>query len=187
MYIVPPNSQLPISVCAYCRALPRSSLGQPTSIQTFIQVRHSMPVLVCIPACRHVFTGHCLMLTQVSGGLSASWLALYHFQRIQLSVIFARPISPFLYCALPTLTPYREVFLTTKWWLSIASLTTSFLCVSHSMHAGYAFLLFREEASVHRLVKNCLTEEGKLYMFVSSLTQTNKKVSHRHTYGLFTN
>ena len=30
--------------------------------------------------------------------------------------------------------------------------------------------------SVHRLVKSCLTEEGKLYMFVSSLTQTNKKV-----------
>ena len=42
---------------------------------------------------------------------------------------------------------------------------------------GYAFLLFREEASVHRLVKRCLSEEGKLYMFVSSLTQSNKKVS----------
>ena len=46
--------------------------------------------------------------------------------------------------------------------------------------AGYAFLLFREEVSVHRLVKSCLTEEGKLYMFVSSLTQNNKKVSHPH-------
>lgn len=45
---------------------------------------------------------------------------------------------------------------------------------------GYAFLLFREEVSVHRLVKSCLTEEGKLYMFVSSLTQTNKKVLNRH-------
>ena len=42
---------------------------------------------------------------------------------------------------------------------------------------GYAFLLFREEVSVHRLVKSCLSEEGKLYMFVSSLTQSNKKVS----------
>ncbi|CAI8009122.1 Cytoplasmic polyadenylation element-binding protein 2, partial [Geodia barretti] len=44
---------------------------------------------------------------------------------------------------------------------------------------GYAFLLFREEASVHRLVKSCLSEEGKLYMFVSSLTQSNKKVQIR--------
>ena len=32
--------------------------------------------------------------------------------------------------------------------------------------------------SVHRLVKSCLSEDGKLYMFVSSLTQTNKKVGH---------
>ena len=31
---------------------------------------------------------------------------------------------------------------------------------------------------MHRLVKNCLSDEGKLYMFVSSLTQSNKKVSH---------
>jgi cytoplasmic polyadenylation element-binding protein len=44
---------------------------------------------------------------------------------------------------------------------------------------GYAFLLFREEASVHRLVKSCLSEEGKLYMYVSSLTQSNKKVQIR--------
>ena len=42
---------------------------------------------------------------------------------------------------------------------------------------GYAFLLFREEVSVHRLVKRCLSEEGKLYMFVSSHMQSNKKVS----------
>jgi len=42
--------------------------------------------------------------------------------------------------------------------------------------AGYAFILFRDEVSVHRLVKTCLSEEGKLYMFVSSVTQTNKKV-----------
>lgn len=42
--------------------------------------------------------------------------------------------------------------------------------------AGYAFLLFREEAAVHRLVKSCLSDDGKFYMFVSSLTQANKKV-----------
>ena len=41
---------------------------------------------------------------------------------------------------------------------------------------GYAFLLFRDEVSVHRLVKSCLTDEGKLFMYVSSVTQTNKKV-----------
>ena len=41
---------------------------------------------------------------------------------------------------------------------------------------GYAFILFRDELSVHRLVKTCLSEDGKLYMFVSSVTQTNKKV-----------
>ena len=41
---------------------------------------------------------------------------------------------------------------------------------------GYAFLLFRDEVSVHRLVKNCVMDEGKLFMFVSSVTQTNKKV-----------
>ena len=41
---------------------------------------------------------------------------------------------------------------------------------------GYAFLLFRDEVAVHRLVKNCVMDEGKLFMFVSSVTQTNKKV-----------
>lgn len=51
------------------------------------------------------------------------------------------------------------------------------LSLPPSTCAGYAFLLFREEVSVHRLVKSCLTEEGKLYMFVSSLTQNNKKVN----------
>ena len=45
-----------------------------------------------------------------------------------------------------------------------------------SLHVGYAFLLFRDEVAVHRLVKNCVMEEGKLFMFVSSVTQTNKKV-----------
>ena len=43
----------------------------------------------------------------------------------------------------------------------------------------YAFLLFREEVLVHRLVKSCLIKEGQLYMSVcSSSTPTNKKVSH---------
>ena len=42
---------------------------------------------------------------------------------------------------------------------------------------GYAFLLFRDEVAVHRLVKNCVMEEGKFFMFVSSVTQTNKKVN----------
>ena len=44
---------------------------------------------------------------------------------------------------------------------------------------GYAFLLFREESSVQRLVKSCASEEGKLYLFVSSVTQINKKVQIR--------
>ena len=45
-----------------------------------------------------------------------------------------------------------------------------------SWSAGYAFLLFRDELAVHRLIKSCLTEEGKLFMFVSSVTQSHKKV-----------
>lgn len=48
--------------------------------------------------------------------------------------------------------------------------------LSLSLSAGYAFLLFRDELAVHRLVKSCLTEEGKLFMFVSSVTQSHKKV-----------
>ena len=46
---------------------------------------------------------------------------------------------------------------------------------------GYAFLIFQEEGSVHALIKNCAMDDGKLYMFVSSVTQTNKKVSCLHT------
>ena len=49
--------------------------------------------------------------------------------------------------------------------------------VSPCTYLGYAFLLFRDEVAVHRLVKNCVMEEGKLFMFVSSVTQTNKKVN----------
>ena len=43
--------------------------------------------------------------------------------------------------------------------------------------AGYAFILFRDEIAVHHLVKNCVSEDGKFYTFVSSVTQTNKKVT----------
>ena len=46
------------------------------------------------------------------------------------------------------------------------------------MYVGYAFLLFRDELSVHRLTKMCIAEEGKLFMFVSSVTQAHKKVSN---------
>ena len=46
-------------------------------------------------------------------------------------------------------------------------------------HKGYVFLIYEEEVSVHRLVRSCVREEGKLYVFVSSLTQINKKVQIR--------
>ena len=50
------------------------------------------------------------------------------------------------------------------------------ICVCVWLLAGYAFLLFRDEVAVHRLVKHCVMDEGKYFMFVSSVTQTNKKV-----------
>lgn len=80
-------------------------------------------------------------------------------------VILAIPIS--LYVELPRI---ELGCLLVDCMFQWSCLPPSISCV------GYAFLLFREEISVHRLVKSCLTEEGKLYMFVSSLTQTNKKV-----------
>lgn len=43
---------------------------------------------------------------------------------------------------------------------------------------GYAFLIFQEESSVHALINSCQVEDGKLFIFVSSVTQTNKKVSY---------
>lgn len=52
-----------------------------------------------------------------------------------------------------------------------------FLSVTFTPLLGYAFLLFRDEVAVHRLAKMCIAEEGKLFMFVSSVTQTHKKVS----------
>ena len=44
---------------------------------------------------------------------------------------------------------------------------------------GYVFLLFCDELAVERLIKSCFAEEGKLFMFVSSVTQSNKKVQIR--------
>ena len=41
---------------------------------------------------------------------------------------------------------------------------------------GYAFLLFANESSVHKLIKSCLLQGDKLYLFVSSLTHQDKKV-----------
>ena len=39
---------------------------------------------------------------------------------------------------------------------------------------GFAFLIFKEELCVHRLITNCLLDDGKLYMYVSSTSQTSK-------------
>ncbi len=50
-------------------------------------------------------------------------------------------------------------------------------CLSNIIIPGYAFLLFRDEVAVHRLVDHCMSEEDKLFTFVSSVTQSNKKVS----------
>ena len=56
--------------------------------------------------------------------------------------------------------------------LHVATLVTECLLF---ISAGYAFLLFRDEVSVHRLIKNCVVDKGKLFMFVSSVTESNKK------------
>lgn len=55
--------------------------------------------------------------------------------------------------------------------------------VVHSIlfYVGYAFLLFRDEIAVQRLVDHCVSEDGKLFTFVSSVTQTNKKVCSPYT------
>jgi len=41
---------------------------------------------------------------------------------------------------------------------------------------GYAFLLFTEEESIHKLVMSCLEEDDKHYMYISSPTYKEKKV-----------
>ncbi|XP_070503923.1 cytoplasmic polyadenylation element-binding protein 2 isoform X1 [Chironomus tepperi] len=44
---------------------------------------------------------------------------------------------------------------------------------------GYAFLLFQDESSVQTLIENCIVEEDKLYICVSSPTIKNKPVQIR--------
>lgn len=44
---------------------------------------------------------------------------------------------------------------------------------------GYAFLLFNEEESIHKLVMSCLEEDDKHYMYISSPTYKEKKASHK--------
>ncbi|XP_062504279.1 cytoplasmic polyadenylation element-binding protein 4-like isoform X2 [Corticium candelabrum] len=44
---------------------------------------------------------------------------------------------------------------------------------------GYAFLLFREEYSVQRLIASCVQEDDKLFYYVSSPTQKEKQVQIR--------
>ncbi|XP_065882912.1 cytoplasmic polyadenylation element-binding protein 1-like isoform X2 [Dysidea avara] len=44
---------------------------------------------------------------------------------------------------------------------------------------GYAFLLFSEEESIHKLVMSCLEEDDKHYMYISSPTYKEKKVQVR--------
>lgn len=57
-------------------------------------------------------------------------------------------------------------------------MVTYILGVCIYIYVGYAFILFRDEVAVHHLVKNCLSEDSKFYTFVSSVTQTNKKVTN---------
>ena len=44
------------------------------------------------------------------------------------------------------------------------------------LYIGYAFLLFNEEESIHKLVMSCLEEDDKHYMYISSPTYKEKKV-----------
>ena len=44
---------------------------------------------------------------------------------------------------------------------------------------GYAFALFHNEFSVHWLIKSCCKEEQQFYMFISSTSQSEKKVEIR--------
>lgn len=46
---------------------------------------------------------------------------------------------------------------------------------------GYAFLLFNEEESIHKLVMSCLEEDDKHYMYISSPTYKEKKVNKKIT------
>ena len=42
---------------------------------------------------------------------------------------------------------------------------------------GYAFLLYKDELSVQRLIEACMMQDGKLYLCVSSPTIKDKPVS----------
>ncbi|BES92541.1 RNA recognition motif. (a.k.a. RRM, RBD, or RNP domain) [Nesidiocoris tenuis] len=44
---------------------------------------------------------------------------------------------------------------------------------------GYAFLLYQEESSVHRMIESCIEEDNKLYFLVSSPTIRGKPVQIR--------
>ena len=45
-----------------------------------------------------------------------------------------------------------------------------------SFAAGYAFLLYKEEISVQRLMDACMMQDGKFYLCVSSPTIKDKPV-----------
>ncbi len=53
-------------------------------------------------------------------------------------------------------------------------------CINYKLFfIGYAFLLFKEELSVHKLLTNCFSEGEKLFTYVKYLTSgtlTKKKV-----------
>ena len=44
---------------------------------------------------------------------------------------------------------------------------------------GYAFLLFRQEVAIHRLLQACLQQDGKFFVFLSSTSLKDKKVQVR--------
>ena len=46
----------------------------------------------------------------------------------------------------------------------------------HPPHPGYAFLLFRQEVAIHRLLQACLQQDGKFFVFLSSTSLKDKKV-----------
>jgi len=49
----------------------------------------------------------------------------------------------------------------------------------HIVLLGYAFLLYKDEISVQRLIDCCIMQDGKLYLCVSSPTIKDKPVQIR--------
>ena len=41
---------------------------------------------------------------------------------------------------------------------------------------GYVFVIFEDELCVHSLIRSCIVEDEKLFMYLSSVTQANKRV-----------